>query len=183
MTDSIDFTNQLSPVTVLQADTPVASAKQVVADQQTAFLVIDSTNTRTFISAEQLADVSSSQIRTLDDLSEQLPPIVAIASTWSSLSTDQIDNLLQAIEATETSGVLVYRDREVLGILSAKTLADNMPAEVTRVSKGLDGTSTVPFRIYSCQTCGSVRVPAFGGSTPPSCPKDPSHGQMSLELS
>ena len=181
MADSIPFPHKLSPSVKLSADASISAAKQALAEQGADFVIVKGPVVQGIVSAEYFQNDRSADTSSLATLTE-LPPVVSLAADWQDLSAGQVENLYQALEMTGAHGILVYDNDKILGVLSATTLETGLTGGVVRVSKGgLEGTSSVSFRIYSCQDCGSMRIPSTGEETPPICPKDSSHGSMALE--
>lgn len=182
MADSLHFLECLSPSITVSTDTSLALAKKALVEQGADFLIIEGSAVTGLMSAEQLVADRSASTCLLSELPE-LPPLVTLAASWEVLSSEQVDSLYEALNEIGAQGMLVYDHDELLGVLAAEALESaEVSRGIVRVSKGaLDGTSSVSFQIYSCEVCSSMRIPATGEDTPPTCPKESSHGPMALE--
>jgi hypothetical protein len=184
MKDSFSWLNHLEPYCYMYSSTGLAEAFQTLQKDEIPFaLVVTPNQAQTLISFEQLADAPKIGNQTLSDFFDPLPPKLTLSDEWENFSSEQLNTLAEAIKTTRVPGVLIYRGEEIRGILSSKIVAEAMPTSEILANRGgsLGGTSTVGFRIYTCNQCGSIRIPATGEGTPPICPQNPTHGSMSLE--
>lgn len=178
MTDSFNLGKNIQPYCNLPEDMGLAEAWDSLEREQVSFAMI---NNQGLINSEQLIDVNTRNDMTLLDYFEPSPPKLSLAAEWDALSPEQLSILYEAIEATGAPGIVIERGSEMLGVLSAETLAAALPPGMINVSRGPGGTIGVGFHVYVCGQCGSMRIPSQGDNVPPLCPKSLTHGPMHLE--
>ena len=185
MTDPFPIEENLAPFITLSWDTAIAAAAQSLHQSDASFAVVGQP-VQLLISAEQMNDLSAMGDTTLRDFFDPPPPIIEISAGWQTLAKGQIRDLLEYAVEDEAVGIVVYADNETVGILDADTLAEQLPTESTRVSKGVSRSmsdSTVGVRVYVCSRCDRIWSPTTGdaiSSATPSCRNILCGGQMTL---
>lgn len=109
-------------------------------------------------------------------------PILVDTSTMSS---DTMLELMMLLDGRNVPGLIVYRDKQIEGVITQETLEDALPPDMPLpgTSRELYGNPQMPARAYICHKCEQddppppILLPSQGDSAP-TCPKHWLHGPM-----
>ena len=192
MTGPLQVAQHLEQGLLLSISLPVTDASRQLEQSQHGFAVlIDKTQPQTLVQRSDLAGLLNDEHHLLFEFLHQFPPLVLldVDDRIAMLDHDILKFILLLLERLKASGLIVYRDQRVKGIISLDTLIDALPLSALPPSSttnrdGLPGNLVTQTRVYICHTCekqdppAPVCIPREGDV--PDCPKHWSHGPMKL---
>jgi len=181
------MTNQLKvePCLLLALSDSVAHAQAMLQQANNDFAVIaDADQPQALMQRSDVTQLTSAEHRQLAEVVSQLPPPVVIEERVVTPNNEKLREILLLLKQTNAPGLIVYQNKQILGVIPLNTLIDALPPSAIRrlPRRGLYGDSVIPARAYICHTCEKDDPPApFAlpreGDTP-TCPKHWRHGLM-----
>lgn len=193
MADKLDMAKHFEPFIPISKAITVADALTMLQGTSGDFVVIVDDNQgqapQTLIQADHLENLADAKNLSLAEVLPQLPPLLMIEGEQVVLNSDDIKQLALLLERTNAAGVLVYKDKQMKGVVSLDTIAEALPlSAIPSVSvKNLYGNPVTLERDYICRKCQqNYPPPPYSpyreGYPPPDCPRYPfTHGPMERE--
>jgi hypothetical protein len=152
-------------------------------------LVVDDDQPQTLITEDQLDQFADVRDQSLGECLDRLPPLLILDEGVKVLETEELKHFARLLHETQAPGWVIYRDDEVLGVLSRRTIRRGLSIDAIfeAIQPRLDGDVNVGTRTYVCHQCPTPPPPPRrrprDGSTPPHCPRNRDHGPMERESS
>ena len=158
---------------------------QTILEEGKLAVIHDEDRPLALVQAGDLTQPSDAPDRPLAEmLSRFASPVLVNTSVMSS---DTILELMMVLDDRNIPGLIVYRDKQIDGVISQETLEDALPPDMPLpgTSRELYGNPQTPARAYICLKCEQVDPPPpillpSQGVSAPTCPKHWLHGAMTL---
>jgi CBS domain-containing protein len=148
------------------------------------FAVVNEANRpQALLRDEYLTILSEGEDVPLASILDRLPPLITVDAEVESLNTNELKMFGRLLFETKSPGLVVLRKNEPVGTISRGDIARAIPLKTIVTGRTRFGSNTPPVQFvqycnFVCQQCQSRRRPREC-DTPPLCPKDPDHGEMS----
>jgi hypothetical protein len=159
MTVPLQVAQHLEQGLLLSISLSVTDASSQLQESQHSFAVIlDGTQPQTLVPIEDLASLLNGKHHLLSSFLHQLPPLVLLDNSIATLDGDTLKFILLLLEQVKASGLIVYHDQHIKGIISLDTLTDALPLSAIPPSNtperdGLPGNLVTQTRVYTCRKC------------------------------
>lgn len=186
MADALDLTDKIDPFIVIPVSTSVADALSRL-DGVSFALIGSISKPQGLVQAKHLKALADEGDRPLAEVLAQLSPLVVItAEAVASLDTVALSKVALILKRKDVSGILVYHDHQVTGVISRKTIAAALSptAIISPKERGdLYGDTITQARCFICQKCKEEGQAQYifspdQGDDVIYCPFDPLHGRM-----
>lgn len=173
----------MEPITSVPASTTLADAQQLVNQVTGVFVVVgDSNQPHALLRDEYLSILTGDQDRTLGDLLDRFPALVAVDADVQNLSTKDLTDFSQLLAATTAPGVAVLENNKAIGIITRGTIARALPLSALIQVAGANVRTVLVLDscIYVCRQCPEPHPKRRPRQcdVAPVCPKDVTHGPM-----
>ena len=179
-------TLDLEPFILIPASSSIALALAMIRATNVSFAIIEAENyLQAVVQEYHLAQLANLGNHSVESALEHLPALFLVDDGKSGLEAKDIEQFADILGQTGAPGLVLDHADQVLGILSARTIFDALPPSALPIdtSKRIYGNIAVPVRTFICRKClpPQPRRRPRDGSTPPTCPRDRSHGLMEKE--
>jgi len=190
MTNTLELVKHFEPFVMIQASVSVADALKMLQEAGKDFAVIGEVQQpQTLVQKDHLTNLANEQQRPLIEVIERLPPVIVISGEPGELNSKEVEQLSSLLGETEAPGVVIYQDKQVIGVISWEAFSDALPLSaissttVRGMYEGLAGNPVLPARVYVCLKCAASEPPPplsipREGDEAPICPKHWIHGPM-----
>jgi hypothetical protein len=179
------MTKQLlvEPCTLIPVSKSVAEA-QAMLEEGKLPVIHEEGRPLAIVQLDDLAQPSDAPDRPLAELLSRFASPILVDT--SEMSSDTILELLMLLEDRNIPGIIVYRDKQIKGVIPQKALDDALPLSDIPLpgTRGeLYGDPVTPSLAYICRKCEQddppppILLPSQGDSAP-TCPKHWLHGPM-----
>lgn len=161
MATALDLHSYMESFIKIPSTTSVAQGRNLFQKAQERFMIItEKGNPQALIVKEHLAESIGEQAVSLVSMVKQLPPLVVVERTSTTLDVEDLRILSLWLSRTKAPGLVVYQNDTVIGVVSCRTIVSALPPSAIPPSSNKRGNPVVPESSYFCRKCAEQDPPA-----------------------